>query len=79
MKSPTADVTWHKGAKRQMANLDRFIEETQLFDKVNLTEEQINLINSVIDRVHLEDKPANPASYHSAIYTMYKWVKRVLQ
>ena len=79
MKSPTADVTWQKGAKRQMANLDRFIEETQLFDKVNLSEEQINLINSVIDRVNLEDKPANPTSYHSAVYTMYKWVKRVLQ
>ncbi|CAF4591105.1 unnamed protein product, partial [Rotaria sp. Silwood2] len=79
LKSPTADVTWQKGAKRQMANLDRFIEETQLFDKVNLTEEQINLINGVIDKVHLEDKPLNQASYHNAIFTLYKWVKRVLQ
>ncbi|CAF4014418.1 unnamed protein product, partial [Rotaria sordida] len=79
LKSPTADVTWQKGAKRQMANLDRFIEETQLFDKVNLTEEQINLINGVIDRVHLEDKTLNQPSYHNAVFTLYKWVKRVLQ
>lgn len=79
MKSPTADVTWQKGAKRQMANLDRFIEETQLFDKVNLTEEQINLINGAIDRVQLEDKPLNQATYHNAVFTLYKWVKRVLQ
>ena len=62
-----------------MANLDRFIEETQYFDKVNLTEEQINLINGVIDRVHLEDKPLNQTSYHTAVFTLYKWVKRVLQ
>ncbi|CAF3502703.1 unnamed protein product [Rotaria socialis] len=79
LKSPTADVTWQKGAKRQMANLDRFIEETHLFDKVNLTEEQINLINGIIDRVHLEDKPLNQSSYHDAVFTLYKWVKRVLQ
>jgi hypothetical protein len=62
-----------------MANLDRFSEETQLFDKVNLTEEQISLINGVIDRVHLEDKPLNEASHHNAVFTLYKWVKRVLQ
>jgi hypothetical protein len=62
-----------------MANLDRFIEETHLFDKVNLTEEQINLINGIIDRVHLEDKPLNQSSYHDAVFTLYKWVKRVLQ
>jgi dynein heavy chain len=79
VKSPTADVTWQKGAKRQMANLDRFIEETQLFDKVNLTEEEINLINGVIDRVNIDDKATNQASYHNAIVALYKWVKRVLQ
>ncbi|CAF5003340.1 unnamed protein product, partial [Rotaria sp. Silwood1] len=79
LKSPTADITWQKGAKRQMANLDRFIEETQLFDKVNLTEEQINLINGVIDKVQLDDKQLNQASYHNAVFTLYKWVKRVLQ
>jgi hypothetical protein len=62
-----------------MANLDRFIEETQLFDKINLTEEQITLINTVIDRVHLDDKTTNQDSYHNAIFTLYKWVKRVLQ
>ena len=79
VKSPTADVTWQKGAKRQMANLDRFLEETQLFDKMNLTEEQINLINSVIDRVRFNDQSDNQSSYHLAIITLYKWVKRVLQ
>ena len=79
VKSPTADVTWQKGAKRQMANLDRFIEETQLFDKVNLTEEQINLIHSVITRVNIDDQSISQSSYYHAILTLFKWVKRVLQ
>lgn len=79
VKSPTADVTWQKGAKRQMANLDRFMEETQLFDKVNLTEEQINLINSVITRVNIDDQSISQSSYYHAILTLFKWVKRVLQ
>ncbi|CAF0867462.1 unnamed protein product [Adineta steineri] len=46
LKSLTADITWQKGVKRQLANLDRFIEEIQLFDKINLTEEDINLITA---------------------------------
>ncbi|CAF4274019.1 unnamed protein product, partial [Adineta steineri] len=41
--------------KRQLANLDRFIEETQLFDKINLTEEHINLITAIIDNAQLEN------------------------
>ena len=27
MKGPQADLTWQKGAKRQMANIERFVEE----------------------------------------------------
>ncbi|UJR11505.1 hypothetical protein I4U23_015686 [Adineta vaga] len=79
LKSPSADLTWQKGAKRQLANLDRFIEETQTFDKINLTEDQINLINSVIDRVQPEDSTLTHTSYYNAILILYKWVKRVLQ
>lgn len=62
-----------------MANLDRFMEETQLFDKVNLTEEQINLINSVITRVNIDDQTISQSSFSHAILTLFKWVKRVLQ
>lgn len=72
-------MTWQKGAKRQMANLDRFIEETQLFDKINLTEENINLINSVIEKVHFDEKLINQLTYYNAAFSLFKWVKRVLQ
>ncbi|CAF1538288.1 unnamed protein product, partial [Adineta steineri] len=53
VKSSTADITWQKCGKRQLTNLDRFIEETQLFDKINLTEEHINLITAIIDKTEL--------------------------
>lgn len=31
LKSPNADLTWAKGAKRQMANIDRFLNELSTF------------------------------------------------
>ncbi|CAF1408190.1 unnamed protein product [Adineta steineri] len=79
LKSPTADITWQEGAKRQLANLDRFIEETQLFDKTSLTEEHINLISAIIDNVQVENASLNLTSYYNAILTFYKWVKRISQ
>ncbi|CAF0776217.1 unnamed protein product [Adineta steineri] len=66
LKSPTADITWQKGAKRQLPNLDRFIEETQLFDKINLTEEHNNLISAIINNFQHKNT------------SLYKWVKRIL-
>ena len=62
-----------------MANLDRFIEEIHLFEKANLTEDQIQLINEVINRVDLNEKSLQNTSYLSAVQTLYRWVKRVLQ
>ncbi|CAF4051023.1 unnamed protein product [Adineta steineri] len=67
LESPTADITWQKGAQRQLANLDRFIEGTQLFDEINLTEKHINLISAIINNFQLKNT------------SLYKWVKRVLQ
>ncbi|CAF1029825.1 unnamed protein product [Adineta steineri] len=67
LKSSTADITWQKGAIRQLANLYRFIKETQLFDKINLTQEHINLISAIINNFQLKNT------------SLYKWVKRVLQ
>jgi len=36
LKSPNSDVSWSKGAKRQMANLDRFLDELSSFDEISL-------------------------------------------
>ncbi|CAF4189092.1 unnamed protein product, partial [Adineta steineri] len=67
LKSSTADITWQEGAKRQLANLDKFMEETQLFDKTNL-------ISVIIDKVQLENISLNQTSYYNTVLTLYKWV-----
>ena len=35
LKSPTADLTWQKGAKRQMANLERLVGFLLAFDSLH--------------------------------------------
>ena len=35
LKSPTADLTWQKGAKRQMANLERLVDFLLAFDNLH--------------------------------------------
>ncbi|CAF1173367.1 unnamed protein product [Adineta steineri] len=65
-----SDTTSQKGVKRQLANLDRLIEESQLFDKINLTEEHINLISGIIDNVQLENSLLNQTSYYNVVLTL---------
>ncbi len=81
MKSSTADVTWQKGAKRQMANLDRFLEELQTFDEHEITENTIKLLEDLdkkIDSTELKD-PNAEATYASALNTLHLWTKGVLK
>ena len=62
-----------------MANLERFIEQTQLFDQLNLTEEDIQSIEQTIDRVQLNDRSLTLSPHYSVLVTLHRWVKRVLQ
>lgn len=43
LKSSNSDLTWSKGAKRQMANLDRFIDELMNFDDTPLPQVRLRL------------------------------------
>lgn len=66
VKNPQADLTWQKGAKRQMANLERFIEELMTFDEHVLPESTLLLVEpylkkSSFDADTLEKKTNNPA------------------
>lgn len=86
MKSPTADVTWQKGAKRQMANLDRFMEELQSFDDREIAENTIKLLEDLVKKIEsyepkLEINKANCQQhpYLEALNTMEQWIKGVLR
>ena len=37
-KSQNADLTWSKGAKRQMANIERFLDELSRFDELPISQ-----------------------------------------
>jgi hypothetical protein len=84
LKSPTADVTWQKGAKRQMANLDRFLEELQTFDEREITENTIKLLDDLVKRIDSYDTKedtttSNNASYIEALVSLEQWIKGVLK
>ncbi len=84
LKSPTADVTWQKGAKRQMANLDRFLEELQTFDEREIAENTIKLLDDLVKRIDSYDTKedtttSNNASYIEALVSLEQWIKGVLK
>ncbi|CAF0814108.1 unnamed protein product [Brachionus calyciflorus] len=82
LKSPTADVTWQKGAKRQMANLDRFLEELQSFDEREITENTIKLLEDLIKKIDAYESKddSNRGGQHvEALNTLNEWIKGVLR
>lgn len=80
VKSPTADVTWQKGAKRQMANLDRFLDELQTFDEHEITENTIKLLGDLDKKIiSSETNIDENVTYMSALDTLHEWTKGVLK
>lgn len=81
MKSSTADITWTKGAKRQMANLDRFLEELQSFDQHELTENTIKLLQDLDKRIdsYSPHEASEQVAHVEALNTLHKWTKGVLR
>jgi dynein heavy chain, axonemal len=79
VKGPQADLTWSKGAKRQMANLERFIEKLVSFDEHGPPPESTlhmlestYLKNPSCDPDHLQNLTDN-----SACAALCRWVKGV--
>ena len=85
MKSASADVTWQKGAKRQMANLDRFLEELQTFDEHEINENTIRILEDLVRKIDSsepkeeEAKVAQHLPYADALNTLHEWTKGVLK
>ncbi len=80
LKSPTADVTWQKGAKRQMANLDRFLDELLTFDEHEIAENTIKLLGDLETKISstMGDEDVS-AVYRPALDTLHQWTKGVLK
>ena len=80
VKSPHADLTWTKGAKRLMANLGRFAEMLNSFDEQEVPSSA--LLESL--NPYLEDNTLN-VSYHKslghpeAVLQICQWVVNVMR
>ncbi len=83
MKNPSADVTWQKGAKRQMANLDRFMDELQTFDEREMNDHAIKVIEDMIKKIDSQQVSSESSSsnhpYSDALNTLYKWIRGVVK
>ncbi|KAH9514965.1 hypothetical protein Btru_021540, partial [Bulinus truncatus] len=78
LKSPTADLTWQKGAKRLMANLERFMEELTTFDDYQLPESTLLLVEPYLKKPSFDPDVMTEKSGNSACGALCKWVRGVV-
>ncbi|XP_053409232.1 uncharacterized protein LOC123561373 isoform X4 [Mercenaria mercenaria] len=79
LKSPSADLTWQKGAKRQMANIERFIEELMSFDDQQLPESTLALVEPYLKKPTFEPDTLERKTSNSACGSLCKWVRGVVR
>ncbi|XP_076457719.1 uncharacterized protein LOC143291635 isoform X3 [Babylonia areolata] len=80
LKSPSADLTWQKGAKRQMANLDRFIdEELMTFDDTQLPESTLVLVEPYLKKQSFDPEDMERKTGNSACGSLCRWVRGVVR
>ncbi|XP_071095883.1 uncharacterized protein [Haliotis cracherodii] len=79
LKSPSADLTWQKGAKRQMANLERFIEELMSFDDTQLPEATLCLVEPYLKKASFDPDNLERKAANSACGSLCKWVRGVVK
>ena len=77
VKNPQADLTWQKGAKRQMANLERFIEELLTFDEQSLPESTLVLVEPYLKKPSFDPESLQTKTNISACAALCKWVSGV--
>nr|XP_006816782.1 PREDICTED: dynein heavy chain 17, axonemal-like [Saccoglossus kowalevskii] len=79
LKSPAADLTWSKGAKRQMANLDRFVEELMGFDESLLPEPTLNLVEPYLKKTSFAADNMKRKTGNDAAASLCSWVRGVVR
>lgn len=72
-------MTWAKGAKRQMANLDRFLEELQSFDDREMNESTIKVLEDLARRITSDESKEEHQPYHESLKTLQEWIHGVLR
>ncbi|XP_033103095.1 dynein heavy chain 9, axonemal-like [Anneissia japonica] len=79
LKNPSSDLTWSKGAKRQMANLERFLEELASFDDTELPESTLNLVEPYLKKASFQPQNMRRKTNSSAAASLCQWVRGVVR
>ncbi|XP_071959570.1 uncharacterized protein [Antedon mediterranea] len=79
LKNPSSDLTWSKGAKRQMANLERFLEELASFDDTELPETTLTLVEPYLKKASFQPQNMQRKTSSSAAASLCRWVRGVVR
>ena len=77
VKNPQADLTWQKGCKRQLANLERFIEELLVFEEEDMSEVTLSLVEPYLKKSSLDAAGMVVKTGIEATGTLCQWVHLV--
>lgn len=77
MKGPQSDLSWAKGGKRQMANMERFIEELTMFDDHPLSESTLAQVEPYLKKPSLEADSLFRKTNNEACKCLCRWVAGV--
>ena len=62
-----------------MANLDRFLEELETFDRNELTQNSIRPLEDLIKKIETSDEKHVGEPWKDALDTLYNWIKGVVK
>ncbi|XP_056412427.1 uncharacterized protein LOC130355786 isoform X2 [Hyla sarda] len=80
LKSPNADLTWAKGAKRQMANLDRFLNELSTFQNSQLSQSTLELLETNTKKTQFTpENMEKKAAGNAAAGSLMRWLQGAVQ
>ncbi|XP_075707241.1 uncharacterized protein LOC142741794 [Rhinoderma darwinii] len=74
LKSPNADLTWAKGAKRQMANIDRFLNELSTFHISQLSQSTLELLETNTRKTQFTHENMERKVGNAAAGSLMRWL-----
>ncbi|XP_053561397.1 uncharacterized protein LOC128652486 [Bombina bombina] len=76
LKSPNNDLTWAKGAKRQMANIDRFLNELIGFSNTELSQSTLELLETNIKKTQFtSENMERKSGGNIAAASLLRWLQ----
>ncbi|XP_069829066.1 uncharacterized protein [Dendropsophus ebraccatus] len=80
LKSPNADLTWAKGAKRQMANIDRFLNELSTFHNSQLSQSTLELLETNTKKTQFTpENMERKSAGNAAAGSLMRWLQGAVQ